>query len=148
MSKITMYRWISLVGYFGLLLLIVNWFTWIAPPETFPRSMVLILLAGPLLIPLRGLLHGRRRTHQWVIFLSLAYFMGGVDVWYNQVGLKSYLGALMTLFAIILFVGCSYYGKYMGPPREPRKEKKARLAREALEAAEAAKAAKATKATN
>jgi len=74
--------------------------------------------------------------------------MGGVDVWYNQVGLKSYLGALMTLFAIILFVGCSYYGKYMGPPREPRKEKKARLAREALEAAEAAKAAKATKATN
>lgn len=134
MSKITLYRWVSLVGYFGLLLLILNWFTWIAPPEKFPRSIVLILLAVPLVIPLRGILHGKRRTHQWVIFLSLAYFMGGVDVWFNQVGLRSYLGAAMTLFSIVLFVGCSGFGKHMGPPREPRKEKKARLAREAAAA--------------
>jgi len=142
MSKITLYRWVSLAGYFGLLLLILNWFTWIAPPKEFPRSIVLILLTVPLLIPLRGMLHGRRRTHQWVIFLSLGYFMGGVDVWYMQSGLHSYLGAAMTLFSIVLFVGCSYYGKYMGPPREPRKEKKARLAREAAQEA-AAKAAEA-----
>ncbi len=135
MSKLRLYRWVTLVGYFSLLALILNWFTWIDPPLEFPRSMVLILVAGPLLIPLRGLLHGRRRTHQWVIFLSLAYFMGGVDVWYNQVGLRAYLGAAMTVFSIILFVGCSGYGKHAGPPREPRREKKARLAREAEEAA-------------
>ena len=142
MSKITLYRWVSLVGYFGLLLLILNWFTWIAPPVTFPRSLVLILLAVPLLIPLRGLLHGKRRTHQWVIFLSLAYFIGGVDVWYNQTGIKSYLGAAMTVFSIVLFVGCSGYGKHTGPPREPRKEKTARLAREAAEAAKITTTAK------
>ncbi len=134
MSKITLYRWMSLVGYFALLFLILNWFTWIAPPEKFPRSMVLMILLLPLLIPLRGLLHGKRRTHQWVIFLSLAYFMGGIDVWFNQNGLRAYLGAAMTLFSVVLFVGCSGYGKHMGPPREPRKEKKARLAREAAEA--------------
>lgn len=144
MSKITLYRWVSLLGYFALLLLILNWFTWIAPPEKFPRSIVLFLLSAPLLIPLRGLLHGKRRTHQWVIFLSLAYFIGGVDVWFNQVGTRSYLGAAMTLFSVVLFVGCSGFGKHAGPPREPRKEKKARLAREAAEAGSTSAKANAT----
>jgi len=56
-------RWTTLFGYFGLLILIVNWFTWIAPPQQVPRSFLLIALAGPLLFPLRGIIHGRRYTH-------------------------------------------------------------------------------------
>jgi len=77
-------RIMTLVGYFGLLALIVNWFTWLAPPVNVPRSLVLAALAIPLLFPLRGIIHARRYTHQWVGFLSMLYFAIGVDVWYNH----------------------------------------------------------------
>jgi len=123
LNPITTYRWITLAGYFGLLILILNWFTWIQPPKEFPRSFVLIVLLAPLLIALRGLLHGRRYTHQWVIFLSLGYFIIGVDIWFNQTGPRAWLAAAMTLFSLVLFVGCTGYGKHMGPPRKSRAEK-------------------------
>jgi len=146
MSKLTLYRWMSLVGYFALLTLILNWLTWIDPPKQLPRSFVLIVLTVPLLIPLHGIVHGKRRTHQWVIFLSAGYFLIGVDTWFTQIGLRSVLGAAMTLFSIVLFVGCSGYGKHSGPVREPKEIRKARRAAEDQAEADEYAAAQAAKA--
>ena len=95
-------RILTLIGYFGLLALIINWFTWLSPPVQVPRSLVLAALAIPLLFPLRGILHSKRYTHQWVGFLSMLYFIIGVDVWYNRIELESLLGALMVLFSLVL----------------------------------------------
>ena len=105
-------RVITLVGYFGLLLLILNWFTWIAPPAQVPRSLLLIVLAGPLLIPLRGLLNGRRYTHQWVNFLALFYFVVGVDVWYTFQPDERWIGMLTTLFSLMLCAGSAMYARF------------------------------------
>jgi len=102
----------TLVGYFGLLLVILNWFTWIAPPLTMPRAFPIIALAVPLLFPLRGLLHGRRYTHQWVNFLSMLYFMLGVDAWLNAAAGTAWLGALTVLFSLLLFGGTATYARY------------------------------------
>lgn len=73
------YRIATLAAYFALLALLLNWFTWLAPPGRTPIALVLILTTVPLLFPLRGLLHGRLYTHAWTSFLALPYFILGVD---------------------------------------------------------------------
>ncbi|MFP4160578.1 MAG: DUF2069 domain-containing protein, partial [Ectothiorhodospira sp.] len=54
----SLFRLLTLGGLFGLLLLILMETLWISPPERLPRALVLAVLALPLLLPLRGLLHG------------------------------------------------------------------------------------------
>lgn len=117
----TIARVLTLIGYFGLLALILNWFTWLAPPVQVPRSLVLAALCLPLLFPLRGLLHARRYTHQWVGFLSLFYFMIGVDVAYNQPGLPRALGLAMILLSLLLLAGSSLYARFTPTPPDQRR---------------------------
>ena len=84
---------------------------------------MLAALAIPLLFPLRGIIHSKRYTHQWVGFLSMLYFIIGVDVWYNRIELESLLGALMVLFSLVLIVGSSMYARYTPTPPELRKKR-------------------------
>lgn len=114
-------RILTLVGYFGLLALILNWFTWLAPPVRVPRSMVLAALAIPLLFPLRGIIHSRRYTHQWIGFLSMPYFAIGVDVWYNHQDTEQFLGMSMVIFSLLLMIGSSMYARYTPTPPDQRK---------------------------
>lgn len=117
-------RLLTLLGYFGLLALIINWFTWIAPPAQVPRSLVLAALAIPLLFPLRGIIHAKRYTHQWVGFLSMLYFIIGVDVWYHHAGTEKLLGMCMVICSLLLMVGSSMYARYTPTPPEQRKPTK------------------------
>lgn len=110
----------TLIGYFALLSLILLWFTVLSPPKAVPRSLLLTVLAVPMLFPLRGLLHGRRYTHQWASLLSLFYFVIGVDVFVNRGSDQAYLGALMVVFSLLWFVGCISVAKLTGKPRRPR----------------------------
>ena len=112
MNKVTLFRWCALIGYLGLLALMLSWFTWIAPPENIPRVVVIVLLVVPLLFPLRGMLHARRYTHQWVSFLSMFYFMVGVDASFNYAEGQAWLGYLTVVFSLMLFVGSIFYARY------------------------------------
>ena len=114
-------RVLTLIGYFGLLALILNWFTWLAPPERVPRSLVLAALAIPLLFPLLGIIHSRRYTHQWIGFLSMLYFLIGVDVWYNHEALQQHLGMVMVFLSMSLMLGSSMYARYTPTPPDQRK---------------------------
>lgn len=114
-------RVFTLIGYFGLLTLILNWFTWLAPPSQVPRSLVLAVLAIPLLFPLRGIIHARRYTHQWIGFLSLLYFTIGVDVWYNHQSVEKTLGMTMVALSLLLLTGSMMYARYTPTPPEQRK---------------------------
>lgn len=104
-------RWTALVGYFGLLIVLLNWFTWLSPPTQFPRAFLLIVLVVPLLFPLRGLLHGRTYTHSWTSFLSLLYFAIGIDVAFNNLP-DRLLALSVVLFSLLLFIGCVFYAYY------------------------------------
>ena len=53
---------VALTGYFGLFGVLLLWYAWLEPSSRLPTALVLILLVGPLLMPLRGLLHGRPYT--------------------------------------------------------------------------------------
>lgn len=98
----------ALMGYLGLFGLLLLWLGWLEPPRQLPVALALILLAGPLLLPLRGLLHGRPHTHAWSSFLALFYFVVGV---FNVAGPmeRPWLAWLEIGFSLLLFLGAILY---------------------------------------
>jgi uncharacterized membrane protein len=66
-----------LTGYFGIMLLLPAWYGWLSPPQLITPKAALLLLGVPLFLPLRGLLHARRYTVAWSLFLSLLYLTHG-----------------------------------------------------------------------
>ena len=110
-SRLT--RWASLAGYFGLLALLLNWYTWLAPPERVPVSLALAVTAVPLLFPLRGLLHGRPYTHAWTSFLALPYFALGIDAIAGGIG-PPWLGPAVTAASTLLFAASIGYARARG----------------------------------
>ncbi|MDX2506321.1 MAG: DUF2069 domain-containing protein [Gammaproteobacteria bacterium] len=101
---------LALTGYFSLLIILMLNIVWLIPSRHFPTALVLLLIVGPLLIPMRDLLNSKTYTYQWTSFLSLAYFAHGIseisaypDSWYA--------GLLETLASIALYLGCVMYAR-------------------------------------
>ncbi|MFP4080499.1 MAG: DUF2069 domain-containing protein [Ectothiorhodospira sp.] len=105
----SLFRLLTLGGLFGLLLLILMETLWISPPERLPRALVLAVLALPLLLPLRGLLHGRPRTHLATSLLVLPYFL--IGSWLAATPELLPYGLLMTGLSLTLFTGCLGYAR-------------------------------------
>ncbi|MFZ1643576.1 MAG: DUF2069 domain-containing protein [Candidatus Contendobacter sp.] len=105
---IRFWRTVALIGYFGLFGLLLLWFAWLEPPVQLPVALALILWVGPLLFPLRGLLHGRFHTHAWTSFLALFYFAFGV---FHAAGpmARPWLAWLEIGFSTLLFLGAIFY---------------------------------------
>ena len=112
-KKVTVFRWMTLTGYFGLLLLLLNWHTWYSPPTLVPRVFVLVVLLVPLLFPLRGLLHAKPYTHQWASYLTLPYFALGIDTAYT-INTERGLASLQILFSLLMFIGCVFFARFSG----------------------------------
>ena len=105
---------LALAGLLGLLANSLAWPLWYSPGGPYPEWMLLKVL--PLLLPLRGLLHGRRRTHQWASFLSLPYVMGSIAAVYGflvpprfTTGVDMLGGLVQLVFATAMLLGCMYY---------------------------------------
>jgi len=111
LNRILIARWLTLVGYFGLLILLTLWTVWLAPPRESSISLVLIILITPLLFPLRGLLHARPYTHAWTSFLALFYFILGVVVAYANED-ERLLGILEIVFSIMLYTGAILFARF------------------------------------
>lgn len=104
-------RLASLTGYFGLLILLTLWFTVLAPSSHLPVVVMLMVFVGPLLFPLRGLLHGKPYTHAWTSMLTLLYFTHGViEAWSNNAE-RGY-ALLEVFFSVLLFLGSMFYARY------------------------------------
>ncbi|MGE0081111.1 MAG: DUF2069 domain-containing protein [Thiohalomonadaceae bacterium] len=112
-------RWhaLTLAGYFGLFILLMAWIAWIAPPATVPRSIALLFAVGPLLFPLRGLLHGRPYTHAWSSFLALFYFAYGTAEAFSGSSVQL-LAAAAGLLSLLWFISAILF------VRTRRKEEK------------------------
>ncbi len=93
----------------GLILLLTLWIVWLSPPANSGYvAPLLVLLVLPLLLPLRGLLHGRRYTVAWTSLLSVLYFAHGVAAAWNE-GILRWLGGLEIALSLGLFAGCLLY---------------------------------------
>ena len=110
-TRLIIFRWMTLIGYFGLLLLLLNWHTWYSPPTLVPRTLILTVLLVPLLLPLRGLLHARPYTHQWASYLTLPYFALGIDAMYT-INTERGLASLQIFFSLLMFIGCVFFARF------------------------------------
>jgi uncharacterized membrane protein len=99
---------LTLTGFLGTISLLLAWYGWLAPSTHFPRSLMLALLLLPLMLPLRGLLHGRRYTFSWSCFLALLYFIHGVVEAYSS-SITRYLGLLEVCLASLWFIAALSY---------------------------------------
>ena len=99
---------LTLIGYFGTFALIVAWYGWLSPPQRLPIYMALLVLGTPLLLPLRGLLHGRRYTYAWSLFLALGYLAHAAIEMYSTP--TDRLWAMLEFALVMLwFVGATGY---------------------------------------
>ncbi len=116
-------RVLALSGHLLLLVLLLNWLTWLSPAERVPVSVMLLVVAAPLLLPLRGLLYGRVYTHAWASFLALPYFAFGIDA--LAAGVRpGWLGWAAVIASLALFAGATGYTRLRG--RELRAAAQAR----------------------
>lgn len=106
---------ISSASLIALIFLCVAWELWLAPIR--PGGSSLVFKALPLLVPLMGILKGRRYTYQWAPMLVLAYFIEGVVRAWSDTGLSAWLGGAEVVLSVVFFFAAIYYAKLSAPSR-------------------------------
>ncbi len=107
------WHYLALIGTVGLLTSKFCQLIWFAPSQIMPISLALLFWCTPLLLPLRGLLKAKPYTHAWANYVSLWYFLHGVDVAFNSAS-ERYWGLLDIALSLAMFLGCTYYAKIGG----------------------------------
>lgn len=103
-------RWLaafSIGSLLGLITVGLAWELWLSPLR--PGGSWLVLKVIPLLLPLRGMLHARRYTFQWVSLLALLYVLEGSGRLFLEHGTGAILAAGELFLALVLFataIGC------------------------------------------
>lgn len=99
----------------ALILLCLAWETILAPLR--PGGSLLVLKAVPLLLPLFGILKGRRYTYQWACMFILIWFIEGSVRGWSDTGLSQQLAWLEISFTLIFFVSTILYARLTAPSR-------------------------------
>lgn len=93
----------------ALITLALAWELWLAPAR--PGGSLLALKALPLVLPLGGVLQGRRYTYQWSSMLILAYFAEGVTRVWADSGLARQLAIVEVLLSLGYFAAAVSYAR-------------------------------------
>jgi uncharacterized membrane protein len=91
----------------ALTLLCLAWELWLAPLR--PQGSWLVLKTIPLLLPLFGILHGRRKAYQWLALLIWLYVLEGSLRLYVDTGPAQYLAGLELMLALGLFASIARF---------------------------------------
>lgn len=102
----------------ALIFVCLAWEGWIAPLK--PEGSMLILKALPLLLPLPGILHGKRYTYQWSCMFILLYFTEGVVRAWADEDASAQLAAIEMLLSLAFFTCAIFYARLTGGPRESK----------------------------
>ena len=104
---------ITLIGYFGLLILMPIWLIWINPPLNLNINISLAMFWVPLFFPMRGLLKGKPYTYAWANFVVMLNFMHGLTtIW--VVPEDIIWACLEILFSCMMFFAGTYYARFQG----------------------------------
>jgi len=112
MDKIKLSRLSTLCGYFGLLIFIPLWHLIIVPLPAKFMSITLLVQLGPLMFPLKGLLHGKVYTHAWAMYLALFYFV--IGIWYAGDESTRNFGIIFSLLSVLFFMGSMLFTRFQG----------------------------------
>jgi len=94
------------ISLISLILLALAWETILAPLK--PGGSLLMLKTIPLLLPLFGILRGKRYTYQWSSMFILLYFTEGVVRAWSDTGLSAQL-ALAEIILSVAFFSCAIF---------------------------------------
>ncbi|MEW5892002.1 MAG: DUF2069 domain-containing protein [Pseudomonadota bacterium] len=100
-------HWLAIVSLIGLILLCLAWELWLAPLR--PGGSWLVLKVLPLLIPLFGILRGRRYTYQWSALLIWLYFTEGAVRAWSDSGLSARLALAELVLSLVFLVSAVLY---------------------------------------
>ena len=89
----------SLIALFALC---VAWEMWLAPLR--PGGSWLVLKALPLLLPLRGIITGRRYTYKWTSLFVLLYVGEGATRFLSDPEPSKWYALLELLLSLALFI--------------------------------------------
>jgi uncharacterized membrane protein len=101
------------ISLISLIFLCLAWELRLAPMQAGGSWLVLKCL--PLLVPLFGILNGRRYTYQWASMLILLYFTEGIVRATTETGAGQWLGVIETLLSIIFFGATVAYARLTRP---------------------------------
>jgi uncharacterized membrane protein len=93
----------------ALIVLCLAWELRLAPLR--PGGSLIALKALPLLLPLAGILGGRRYTYQWSSMLILAYFAEGVVRAWGERGAAQALAAAEIVLSVVFFASAVAYAR-------------------------------------
>jgi uncharacterized membrane protein len=99
----------AIISLIALIFLCLLWESLLAPLK--PSGSLLILKALPLLLPLFGILKGKRYTYQWASMFILLYFTEGVVRAWSEHGLSAKLAMLEVALSLIFFFCAIFYAK-------------------------------------
>ena len=100
---------LSLLSFFGLILLVIFWNGFVATDEGMPRSAEVALYCVPVLCFLRGILNGKRSTYVASMVLAFMYFM--VGIWYAVTPDERLYGVLIIVLSFGMYLGGYFYAK-------------------------------------
>lgn len=106
---------LAIAAFIGLILLTLAWEGWLAPARNLPPGLWLTVKSLPLLLPLFGLLNGKRYTYKWASMLILLYLGEGivlaVSQWQQSLVLHSVLpwALLEIVLTLSFFVSAIAY---------------------------------------
>ena len=101
-----------------LAVLCLAWELWLAPLR--PGGSLMALKALPVLVPLRGVLEGRRYTFQWASMLILAYFAEAVMRLWSERGTAQLLAGAELALSLAFFAAAVGYARLTGTRAAPR----------------------------
>ena len=102
-------RWQTLTSasLIALIFLCLAWEGWLAPLR--PGGSWLILKGAVLLLPLFGILRGKRYTYKWLSLLIQFYLLEGLTRATSDSGLSQWLAIGETVLATIIFASVILY---------------------------------------
>ena len=100
------------ISLIGLIFLCLAWELFLAPLR--PGGSWLVLKTLPLLIPLRGILNGRRYTFQWASMFILIYFTEGMVRATSDKGAQAMLATGEVLLTVTFFVAAIIFCRVSG----------------------------------
>ncbi len=108
--RIHQLRYCASISLISLILLCLAWESFLTPLRAGGSNLILKTL--PLLLPLFGILRGKRYTYQWSSMMILIYFTEGAVRGFTDQGLSARLALIEVGLSLLFFFSAIFYAKY------------------------------------
>ena len=124
-NKTRLARNLTLVGYFGTLILIFSWIWWLSPSTLLTSETATIIWFCPLLLPIVGILKNKPFTYAWSGFLAVLYLSQALTTLISTPAEQG-LALIELILTSMWLAGASMFSRWRGEELglEIRKAKK------------------------